>query len=151
MSTEQQILVRGEAERQAPADIAGLTIVVQVNDAEQDQAFAKASEIAAAVDLVLDDRSDALGARQAAVVVVRPTVRWNDGEEQRTGWQALRTTSLDLTDLSLVTLFAHHLGGPDKGPHLRAGRQVAVHQVHDPFEGFDGVHAGQARWGAPIP
>jgi uncharacterized protein YggE len=103
VSSKQQIVVRGEAERQAPADIAALTVVVQVDDTEQAPAFEQASRLAGAVDAVLDAHADALGTRQASVVVVQPTVRWVDGEEQRTGWRASRSTSLDVHALDALS------------------------------------------------
>ena len=43
------------------------------------------------------------GLARQTVVVVQPTTAWVDGEEQRTGWRAMRSTSLDVTDLAQVT------------------------------------------------
>ncbi len=122
VSEKQRILVRGEAERQAPADIAALVVIVQVDDAEQAAAFTRASEIASAVDAVLDARVDALGPRQQTVVVVQPTTAWVDGEERRTGWRATRSTSLDVTDLAQVSSLLSELvaaGATLRGPAWR--------------------------------
>jgi uncharacterized protein YggE len=129
VSDDQRIVVRGEAERQAPADLAALTVLVQVDDVEQATAVARASDLAGAVDAVLDLHAGALGPRQATVVVVQPTTRWVDGEEQRTGWRATRSSSLDVTDLDqvsplLVALVA--AGAIVRGPWWRLRRDHPV-------------------------
>jgi uncharacterized protein len=130
VSEKQRILVRGEAERQAPADIASLVVVVQVDDAEQAAAFTRAGEIAGAVDAALDARADALGPRQRAVVVVQPTTAWVDHEERRTGWRASRSTSLDVTDLGQVTPLLAELVAAGAIVHGPAWRLHAQHPMH---------------------
>lgn len=161
MSDEARIVVRGEAERQAPADLAALTVRVQVDEADQATAFARASAIAAAVDDALEARSAALGPRQAAVVVVQPTTRWVDGEEQRTGWRAARTTSLDVTDLGALTPLLSELVAagaivhgpawrlrPDH-PALAEARTAAAADARQRAERYAtglGVRVGRVDW-----
>ncbi len=161
MPIEQQIVVRGEAERQAPADLAALTVLVQVDDAKQDKAFERASGVATAVDAVLEARTAALGPRHAAVVVVQPTTRWVDGEEQRTGWRAARSTSLDVTALDQITpLLAELVGagavvhGPwwrlrPEHPVLAEVRTAAAADARaraESYAGGLGVHVGRVDW-----
>ena len=129
MANEQQIVVRGEAVRHAPADVAALSVVVQVDDTDQARAFERAGDVARAVDAVLDERAVALGPRQAAVVVVQPTTRWVDGEEQRTGWRAARTTSLDVLDLTAVSGLLAELVGAGAIVHGPAWRLRPEHPV----------------------
>jgi uncharacterized protein len=143
VSSDHQIVVRGEAQQQAPADLAGLSVVVQVDHAEQDAAFRRASEVAALVDTVLEAHAAALGTRQAAVVVVRPTTRWVDGEEQRTGWRAARATSLDVIDLSLVTPLLAELVAAGAIVHGPFWRLRPDHPVYDEVRGLAAANAHQ--------
>ena len=129
MATDQQIIVRGEAEREAPADVAALSVVVQVDAADQAGAYQRATELSASVDDVLEQRASALGPRQAAVVVVQPTTRWVDGEEQRTGWRAVRSTSLDVTALDELSPLLAELVAAGAIVHGPAWRLRPEHPV----------------------
>jgi uncharacterized protein YggE len=129
VSSEQQIIVRGEAERQAPADVAALSVVVQVDAVDQAGAYERATDVAAAVDAVLENRSAALGPRQAAVVVVQPTTRWVDGEEQRTGWRAVRSAILDVTALDELSPLLAELVAAGAIVHGPAWRLRPEHPV----------------------
>jgi uncharacterized protein YggE len=142
MADEQRIVVRGEADRQAPADLAALTVHVQVDHADQARAFERASDVATAVDAVLDERAGALGPRQASVVVVQPTTRWVDGEQQRTGWRAARSTSLDVVDLTQVSALLAELVGAGATVHGPAWRLRSDHPVLDEVRA---LAAGNAR------
>jgi hypothetical protein len=161
MTDDQRIVVRGEAQRQAPADLAAVVVVVQVEDADQVRAFDRASDLAAAVDVVLEERAGALGPRQAAVVVVQPTTRWVDGEQQRTGWRAARTTSVDVTDLAEVSPLLAELVGAGATVHgptwrLRPGHPVLdevralaaadARQRADAYAGALGLRVGRVDW-----
>jgi len=129
VSLEQQIAVCGEAERQAPADLAALMVVVQVDSVDQATAYERAAELTAAVDAVLEQRTSAIGLRQAAVVVVQPTTRWVDGEEQRTGWRAVRSTSLDVTALDELSPLLAELVAAGAIVHGPAWRLRPEHPV----------------------
>lgn len=163
MPTDQRITVRGVAERQATADIAALNVVVQVDSGDQTSAFERASELAAAADAVLDARASALGPRQAASVLVQPLTRWVDGEEQRTGWRALRTSTIDVLDPAQLTpLIAELVGcgaivhGPSwrlrlDHPVFTETRAAAANDARARAETYAtglGVRVGRVEWAA---
>ena len=124
VSDEQRILVRGEAERQAPADIAALVVIVQVDDAEQARRLHAGERARRARSMQRSMPAPMPSGRgRQAVVVVQPTTAWVDGEERRTGWRATRSTSLDVTDLAQVTPLLSELvaaGAIVRGPSWRS-------------------------------
>lgn len=97
MSTE--ILVRGTGEARALPDRAIVRVVVDGEGSSADDAFAKAGEAARAVDTVFESYLNAFARRMTASLVVLPKTRWKKGESIKTGWQASRTTVLEVTDL----------------------------------------------------
>jgi uncharacterized protein YggE len=61
-----------------------------------------ASATAAAADGVLSDYAAAIDRFTTAALSLQPKTRWRKGETQRTGWQALRLSVLEISDTSQV-------------------------------------------------
>jgi uncharacterized protein YggE len=125
------VIVRGEATRHAVADRAVITVSINAESADRETAFRRAGELVAAVDAALEAAGDAIARAVTAALVVQPRTRWHDGEQQRTGWQAARVTTVEVVQLDelgsvLTTLVL--AGAEIHGPRWEID---AAHPVHD--------------------
>jgi uncharacterized protein YggE len=99
---DRQIVVRGEAVRQAPPDRAVLRVRVEAEGAGRANAYAAAAAIGRALEEVLVRRAADLHRYAHAALTVSPKSRWRKGEMVRTGWFAVRVTTVDLTDFEVI-------------------------------------------------
>ena len=99
---DRELIVRGVGEVRAMPDLASVRVAVDGEGPSREEAYQAASTTAAAVDGVLADFEAAIDRVSAAALAVQPKTRWRKGETQRTGWQALRVSVVEITDTSRV-------------------------------------------------
>lgn len=127
---EQEIIVRGEAEARALPDRAVLHVAVRGEGPGRDEAYASAAADAAAVDAVLRGREGALDRVSHTALVVQPTTRWRKGANVRTGWQASRTSTVEVVGLDVVGELLAELTGAGAdvgGPEWQVDPGSPVH------------------------
>jgi uncharacterized protein len=83
-------------------DLATVRVGVDGEGQSRDDAYQAASATAAAVDGVLSDYAAAIDRVTTAALSVQPKTRWRKGETQRTGWQALRLSVVEIADTARV-------------------------------------------------
>jgi uncharacterized protein YggE len=92
-------------------DLASVRVAVDGEGPSREEAYQAASTTAATVDGVLADFEAAIDRVSTAALAVQPKTRWRKGETQRTGWQALRVSVVEITDTSRVAELLHALAG----------------------------------------
>jgi uncharacterized protein len=97
---EAEIIVRGEGQARALPDRVLVTATVESEGGSRDEAYSATAELAKQVDEVLARHDGAIDRASTAALVVHPKTRWRKGEAVRTGWQASRTTVLDVVDFA---------------------------------------------------
>ena len=124
------MIVRGTGQATSIPDRAEIRAVVDGEGATRDQAYRQAAEAAGAVDTVLSAHHSALDRVTTAALTVQPKSRWKKGESIRTGWRAVRTTTIEVIDFGhLGDLFAElaGAGAAVSGPLWRLDPENAVH------------------------
>jgi uncharacterized protein YggE len=101
-SVDRELIVRGIGEVKTMPDLASVRVAVDGEGPSREEAYQAASTTAAAVDGVLADFGAAIDRVTTAALAVEPKTRWRKGEAQRTGWQALRVSVVEITDTSRV-------------------------------------------------
>ena len=97
-----EILVRGEGEIRALPDFARVRASVDGEGVSRDEAYDIAAGAASALDAVFEEHGTAFARVITTALMVQPRTRWRKGETVRTGWQASRTSVVEITDLSRV-------------------------------------------------
>jgi uncharacterized protein YggE len=92
-------------------DLASARVGVDGQGQSREEAYQTASTTAAAVDRVLPDFETAIDRVTTAALAVQPTTRWRKGETQRTGWQALRVSVVEIKDTTRVGELLNALAG----------------------------------------
>jgi uncharacterized protein YggE len=113
-------VVRGEGEARSLPDRATIRLTVEGEAESRDEAFARAARDASAVDAVLARFSSATVRNSTAALIVQPRSRWKKGEAVRTGWQAARTSVVDVGALDQLADFIAELaaaGAAAVGPY----------------------------------
>jgi len=113
-------------------DHASVRVDIDGEGASQDDAYETATQLAQAVDAVLEARSEAIGRVVTAALAVQPKTRWRKGENVRTGWRALRTTLVEITALEGVGVLLAELaraGGAVSGPFWQLSPANPAHDV----------------------
>jgi uncharacterized protein len=108
---DEELIVRGVGAVRAMPDLASVRVTVDGEGVSREAAYQAASTTAAAVDAVLADFDAAIDRVITAALSVQPKTRWRKGENQRTGWQALRVSVLEVTDTSRVGELLNALAG----------------------------------------
>jgi uncharacterized protein YggE len=124
------IVVRGQGRATALPDRATVRAVVDATAAGRDEAYGEAAVLARQVDEVVAAHAEAIDRSSVAALVVQPTTRWRKGESIRTGWQAIRTTVLDVVDLSVLGDLIAALSGAGaalSGPDWQLDPTNSVH------------------------
>ena len=127
---EAQIVVQGRGEVTAVPDRAEIRAVVDVTAVERQDAYDDAARVSAAIDGVLAAHTAAIARSTTTAMVVRPTTRWDDGEAVRTGWQAIRTTGIEVSDFDELTAVVGELvatGAGVSGPDWHLDPANAAH------------------------
>jgi uncharacterized protein len=105
------MVVRGVGEVRTMPDLASVRVGVDGEGVSRDEAYQKASATASAVDGVLAAFESAIDRVTTAGLAVQPNTRWRKGETQRTGWQALRVSVVEIIDTSRVGELLNALAG----------------------------------------
>ena len=92
-------------------DLASVRVGVDGQGQSREEAYQIAAATAGAVDGVLDDFEAAIDRVTTAALAVQPKTRWRKGETQRTGWQALRVSVVEIKDTSRVGELLNALAG----------------------------------------
>jgi hypothetical protein len=92
-------------------DLASVRVGVDGQGQSREEAYQTASTTAAAVDRVLADFETAIDRVTTAALAVQPKTRWRKGETQRTGWQALRMSVVEIKDTTRVGELLNALAG----------------------------------------
>lgn len=158
---ERVILVRGEGEARALPDRALLSLAVDGDGSSREEAYEEAARLTTEIDAVLAAESEALGRVTTTALMVQPRTRWRKGEAVRTGWQACRTSTVEITALErlgeLLARFAAAgaaIAGPsweldaDHEAHGRARHEAAAdarRRAQDYAVGLD-VQLGPVAW-----
>jgi uncharacterized protein YggE len=104
---DQQIVVKGSAQVRVTPDRALLHVTADGEAAGRDDAYRAASQVAQAVDDVLAAHEAGIERTTTTALVVQPRTRWHKGESKRTGWIALRRSTVEVTSFErLGDLFA---------------------------------------------
>jgi uncharacterized protein YggE len=106
-----ELVVRGVGEVRTMPDLASVWVGVDGEGQSRDEAYKAASTAAAAVDLVLVEYESVCDRVTTAALAVEPTTRWRKGENQRTGWHALRLAIVEVKDTSAVGELLNALAG----------------------------------------
>ena len=83
-------------------DRATVHVDIEGEGDSRESAYEAATAAANAVDAVLEAAGDALDRVTTAALLVQPTTRWKKGEMVRTGWHAVRTSVVEVRDLTRV-------------------------------------------------
>jgi uncharacterized protein YggE len=158
---DREIVVRGEGEARALPDRAVLRATVDGEGSTQTEAYEAAARWAAAVDEVVAAAGDVVARATTSALVVQPRAKWHKGEAVRTGWQAARTTVVEVAALTevgalvgrLVTAGAAVSGpdwelAPDHAAHDEARRRAATdaRRRAEAYAGALGLALGPVAW-----
>jgi len=113
---EREIMVKGWGQARSMPDRAVIDVLVETEAASREQAYGQAAGLTQQVDQVLANRASAVALARTAVLMVHPKSRWKRGESVRTGWRAVRGTSVEVTDFSQLGEFDR------RGDRRRRGR-----------------------------
>ena len=138
MSEQPVVMVRGEAFREVPPEIASFTVTVFVRDRDKDAVLAALTARAAEVRAALDGYGEAIERRETGLVEVFPEVK----HERRTvGYVGRVATAVTVTDfaalgemlLRLATLSQVAVSGPwwQLRPASTAGADVRRAAIDD--------------------
>lgn len=108
---DRELIVRGVGEVRAMPDLASVGVGVDAEGQSREEAYRTASATAAAVDGVLADYAAAIDRVTTSALAVQPKTRWRKGETQRTGWQAVRLSVVEVSDTSRVGELLNSLAG----------------------------------------
>ncbi len=93
-------------------DRAVVNVSVDADGNSREDAYGKAAPLAKGVDEVITSYQPAIDRSVTAALVVHPRTRWRKGENVRTGWQAVRTSVLEVSDFSRLGDLVAELVGP---------------------------------------
>jgi uncharacterized protein YggE len=100
MPEQPMVVVRGEAVREVPPEIASFAVTANVRERDRETALARLAERAAQVRLALDGHGDTIERRDTGLVEVFPEVK---GREGRTvGYVGRVATNVTVTDFAAL-------------------------------------------------
>jgi uncharacterized protein YggE len=160
---DRELIVRGVGEVRAMPDLASVKVGVDGEGQSREEAYQMASAAAAAVDAVLADFESAIDRVTTAALTVQPKMRWRKGETQRTGWQAVRVSVVELADTSRVGELLNAVAGAGANisalswmiapgneslalARQRAGQDARARAVH--YAQALGIKLGPVAWAA---
>ncbi|GGQ40583.1 SIMPL domain-containing protein [Couchioplanes azureus] len=139
MAEQPVIVVRGEAVREVPPEIAQFCVTVSARDKDRQAALARLAERAAALRAVLDGYADAIERRDTAGIQVRPELK--RGGERVSAYVGSVGTTVTVTDfgalgemlLRLADAEQTAISGPwwQLRPGSRAGADVRREAIAD--------------------
>ncbi|MFI7597302.1 SIMPL domain-containing protein [Actinoplanes sp. NPDC049681] len=139
MAEEPMVVVRGEAVREVPPEIALFTVTVSARDKDRQAALSRLAERAAGLRTALDDYADAIERRETSGIQVRPEVK--RGSERVSAYVGSVSTTVTVTDfgtlgemlLRLANAEQTSISGPwwQLRPGSRAGADVRREAIAD--------------------
>lgn len=124
------IVVRGEAVREVPPEIAQFSVTVSARDKDRQAALSRLAERAAALRAALDDYTDAIERRDTGGIQVRPELK--RGGERVSAYVGSVSTTVTVTDFGALGEMLLRLADADQttvsGPwwQLRAGSRAGA-------------------------
>src|ERR1700704_184969 len=100
MVDQPMVVVRGEALREVPPELAIFSVSVAARDKDRQAVLARLTERAAQLRTVLDDYSDAIERRETSGVQVRPELK--RGSEKVTAYTGTVSTTVTVTDFAVL-------------------------------------------------
>jgi hypothetical protein len=136
------VVVRGEAVREVPPEIASFAVTVSARDRDRQSALARLAERAASTRTVLDGYADAIERRTTGGVSLRPELK-RTGERVAAYWGSV-TTTVVVTDFTVLGELLLRLGDQEQTavsgpwwqlrPGSRAGADVRQAAITDALE-----------------
>jgi uncharacterized protein YggE len=139
MSDQPVVVVRGEATREVPPELASFTVHVSARDKDRQTTLTRLTDRADKIRGVLDAYPDAIERRETSGVHIRPELK--RGSERVTGYAGTVSTSVTVTDFEILGELLLRLAGEDQTsvngpwwqlrPGSRAGADVRKDAVAD--------------------
>lgn len=133
------VVVRGEAVREVPPEIALFTVTVSARDKDRQVALTRLAERAAELRTALDDYADAIERRETSGVQVRPELK--RGGERVSAYVGSVSTTVTVTDFGTLGEMLLRLANADQTaisgpwwqlrPGSRAGADVRREAIAD--------------------
>ncbi|PRY19246.1 hypothetical protein CLV70_1369 [Pseudosporangium ferrugineum] len=133
------VVVRGEAVREVPPEIAQFSVTVSARDRDRQVALTRLAERAAELRTALDDHPDAIERRETSGVQVRPELK--RGGERVSAYVGSVTTTVTVTDFGVLGELLLRLANADQvavagpwwqlRPGSRAGADVRREAIAD--------------------
>ncbi|MEV4636381.1 SIMPL domain-containing protein [Actinoplanes sp. NPDC049548] len=130
MVEQPMVVVRGEAVREVPPEIALFTVTVSARDKDRQAALARLAERAAELRTALDDYAEAIERRETSGVQVRPELK--RGGERVSAYVGSVSTTVTVTDFGVLGEMLLRLANAEQtaisGPwwQLRAGSRAGA-------------------------
>ena len=103
----EQVVVRGTGRLEVQPDAARLRIDARARANDSSAAHTQAAIIAAAVDALLERHTEAIRRRSTSGLLVTPVHEWTDKGRQFAGWDAVRSSTVEVVDAAAIgPLFA---------------------------------------------
>jgi uncharacterized protein YggE len=131
MAEQPMIVVRGEATREVPPELAIFSVTVSARDKDRQTALTRLSERAAELRTHLDDFPDAIERRETSAVQVHPELK-RGGGERIAAYTGSVTTTVTVTDFTVLGELLLRLADRDQtsvaGPwwQLRPGSRAGA-------------------------
>jgi uncharacterized protein YggE len=131
MAEQPMIVVRGEATREVPPELAVLSVTVAARDKDRQTALTRLTERAAELRTHLDDFAEAIERRETTGVQVHPELK-RGGSERIAAYAGSVTTTVTVTDFSVLGELLLRLADRDQttvsGPwwQLRPGSRAGA-------------------------
>jgi uncharacterized protein YggE len=131
MAEQPMIVVRGEATREVPPELAVFSVTVSARDKDRQTALTRLTERAAELRSHLDDFPDAIERRETSGVQVHPELK-RGGGERIAAYTGSVTTTVTVTDFTVLGELLLRLADRDQttvaGPwwQLRPGSQAGA-------------------------
>ncbi|MEV8508744.1 SIMPL domain-containing protein [Actinoplanes sp. NPDC051475] len=139
MAEQPMVVVRGEAVREVPPEIALFTVTVSARDKDRQVALNRLAERAAELRTALDDYADAIERRETSGVQVRPELK--RGGERVSAYVGSVSTTVTVTDFGTLGEMLLRLANADQTaisgpwwqlrPGSRAGADVRREAIAD--------------------
>jgi len=136
------VVVRGEAVREVPPELAVLSVTVSARDKDRQTALTRLAARSAELRSALDDYPEAIERRETGGVQIYPDVK--RGSEKVTAYTASATTTVTVTDFGVLGELLLRLGNQDQTslsgpwwrlrPGSRAGAEVRKEAIADALQ-----------------
>jgi uncharacterized protein YggE len=139
MNDRPVVVVRGEATREVPPELASFTVHVSARDKDRQTTLTRLTARADKIRSVLDAYPDAIERRETSGVHIRPELK--RGSERVSGYAGTVSTTVTVTDFEILGELLLRLAGEDQTsvdgpwwqlrPGSRAGADVRKDAVAD--------------------